>query len=289
MKFTLLILFTFINLFALDAFITPSELKNSLNNKELIILDLSTKEIYKAGHIKNAVHVDISNFIDEKKPWLMASQQKMEYALQGLGINSDSHVVIYSHHKEDTTLHASYIALILIQGGFERVSILDGGYLAWVFEHEFFVSTEASYPKNDGDIKLHNTNIIVDLDYIKKNISNFTLLDSRSTMEYFGTKKSKDISAIGHIPKAKSSYFKDKFLTDGTLREKSEIEQIYIDGHELKKESEIVIYGESIFSASTEWYILYKYLDFKNTKIYGQSFMEWGNLEESKITRFKWE
>ncbi len=289
MKFILLAVITFINLVAFDAFITPSELKNSLNNKELIILDVDTKEIYKAGHIKNALHVDMSKFTDIQNRWLMASSEEIEYELSQLGLNSDSYVVIYTHNTEKSILNSSYLALALIRGGFENLSILDGGYMSWIFEYEFLVSSEANYPENDGNIKLNERNIIVDLDYVKSYISKLAMLDARSTMEYFGVEKSQGIKAIGHIPKAKSSYYKNNFLKDGTLRDKEEIEQIYINGLELQQEDEIVVYGDTIFSASMEWYILYKYLNFKNTKIYEKSFMEWGNLGDSSITRFKWE
>lgn len=289
MKYILLAIITFINLVAFDAFITPSELKNSLNNKKLVILDVDTKEIYKAGHIKNAIHVDISLFRDIKEPLRMAPREKVESELRSLGINSDSFVVIYSRNSEKSILNSSFLALALIQGGFESLTILNGGYMAWVFENEFLVSSEPNYAKNDGDITLSSRNILVDLEYIKNNISKVTLLDARSPMEYFGVEKSKNINAIGHIPHAKSSYYKDNFLKDSTLREREELEQIYIEGHELQEDDEIVVYGDTIFPASMEWYILYKHLNFKKTKIYEKSFMEWGNLEDSSVRRFKWE
>ncbi len=289
MKYIILAIITYINLVAFDAFITPDELKNSLNNKDLIILDVDTKEIYKAGHIKNAIHVDVSDFTDIQNPLLMATSEKREYELSKLGINSNSYVVIYSHNTEHSVLNSSFLALVLIQGGFESVSILNGGYMAWIFEYEFLVSSESYYPQNDGNIKLNDKNFIVDLDYIKNNISKLVILDARSTMEYFGVEKSQGIKAVGHISKARSSYYKDKFLKDGTLRDKQEIEQIYINGHELQHKDEIVVYANTIFSASMEWYILYKYLNFKNTMIYEKSFMQWGNLEDSSVTRFKWE
>jgi len=289
MKFFLLSIITFIHLVAFDAFITPSKLKDSFENKKLIILDVTTKEIYKTGHIKNAIHADISLFRDIKEPSLLAPKEKIEQELKKLGLNSDSLVVIYSRNSEQSILSSSFLALVLIQGGFENISILNGGYMAWVFENEFLVSSEPSYAQNDGNVTLTKTNILVDLEYLKNNTSKIMLLDARSPMEYFGVEKSKDINAIGHIPHAKSSYYKDKFLKDNTLREKEELEQIYIEGHELQPEDEIIVYGDTIYSASMEWYILYKHLNFKNAKLYEKSFIEWGNLDNAAVTRFKWE
>ena len=94
---------------------------------------------------------------------------------------------------------------------------------------------------------------------------------------------------MGHISTAKSSYYKDKFLYDGTIRYMTELEEIFIKGHELNIEDDIIVYGESALSASMNWYILYKYMGFKNIKIYEASLLEWGNYPDLPMTRFKWE
>ncbi len=81
----------------------------------------------------------------------------------------------------------------------------------------------------------------------------------------------------------------DKFLRDGTLREQKELDEIYIYGHELKISDEVIVYGDTVFSASMEFYILYKQMGFKNAKLYEASLLEWGNALDLPITRFKWE
>ena len=275
-----------------DAFITPMELKNSLNDNNIIIFDVDNISIYNKGHINGAIHVDVNKFIVMKKnPYkLMKSDSMIKDRIVDLGINKDSKVIIYAHNTEYGNLNSSYLAFILITFGFENVSILDGGFMAWVFENERLVSSKSSKVKDDGNfIPNKNTNIIVDEKYVLDNISNLSIIDAREEKYYFGTHKSKNIKEFGHIKGAKSSYYRNKFLIDGTLREKNELNNIYYLGHELKKNDEIIVYADNVFKASMEWYMLYKVMKFKNTKIYEASLLEYFNTKDNPTTRFKWE
>ncbi len=291
MRYLLTFSLLFFNLLASNAFITPSELKKSLSEKSLIIIDVANSSLYEEGHITGAIHADISKFVDIESPYsLMNTPQLIQNELKELGINENSKVVIYSHNTKQGVLRTSYLALILLYSGFEDITILDGGYLSWVFENELLTSKIIPNIHSDGNFILNiNPNIIVDLKYIKNNLSLNTILDARSEQMYYGVKKSKDVKAIGHIPSSKSSFYMNKFLKDTTLRIQDELEQIYIDGYELQKEDEIIVYSDTAFNASMEFYILYKHMGFKNTKIYEASLLEWGNIETLPITRFKWE
>lgn len=290
MKYFLLSIFTFLHLSAFDAFVSPKILKESLADKELVILDIASKDIYKTSHILNAIHVDITKFINQENSLqVMNTQAILQKALQDLGINSSSKIVIYSRNTEKSILNSSYLALVLISNGFESVSLLDGGYMAWVFENELLVSSRPSYAPNSGNIQLKQKNIIVTSLAIKNSTKNTRILDARTPMEYYATLKSESINALGHIPTAKSSYYNDKFLKDNTLRTSQELQEIYIAGHELKRSHEIIVYADNVFRASMEWFILYKVMDFKNTKIYEASLLEWSNNLSYSLKKFKWE
>ena len=64
MKYILLLIYLTFNAFAYDAFISPKKLHTSLNNNNLIILDVSSYSSYKKSHITGAIHLDINNFTD---------------------------------------------------------------------------------------------------------------------------------------------------------------------------------------------------------------------------------
>ncbi|MBU1659584.1 thiosulfate sulfurtransferase [bacterium] len=287
----LLILFIFFSFsYSFDAFIKPADLRKSLSNENLILIDADSVDLYRKSHILSAIHSDVTLFIDKKSKYSnMHSPEIIQKQIQKLGINTNSKVVIYSHNTESGILNTSYLAFILISHGFENVSILDGGYMAWVFENELLISIKRN-KKDSGNFTIKpNYNLLADLEYVQNNIRKVKMLDSRSPQEYYGIKKSNAIEALGHIPHAMSSYYNDKFLTDQTLREQKELDDIFIHGHELNKEDEIIIYAENIFTASMNWFILYKKMGFTNTKIYENSFLEWGNNPQLQVIKFKWE
>jgi len=292
MKYILIFLLPSYILFALDAFITPINLKKNLNDEKIIILDADDISLYNNGHITTALHIDVNSYIyKQPNPYkLMKSDDIIKKKLQNLGIDKGSKIVIYDHNSKNSSLKSSYLAFILISFGFENVSILDGGYMAWVFENERLVSSKATYNRKKSDfITNKNKNIIIKKKYLLDNISKITMLDARESKYYYGTHKSKKITMFGHIKGAKSSYYGNKFLLDGTLRHKNELNDMYFLGLELKKNEEIIVYADNIFQASMEWYILYSVMKFKGAKIYEASLLEYFNTKKHPMTRFKWE
>lgn len=291
LKKLLPLLFTFVHLSAYEAFIKPYELKEVLLNDNLVIIDVASKSLYSMSHIDGSLNVNVNSFKNIFSPYMiMKSAENIQDKIIKLGINEDSHVVIYSRNTDISLQHSTYLALVLITHGIENVSILDGGYMAWVFENELLTSSVSFSAEEDSNLtRSYNENIIVGFDYVKENLSKVKMLDSRNSDEYFGINRSDNTQEIGHIPNASSSYYQDKFLTDGTLRELNELEEFFIKGHELNTTDEVIVYGDNVFTASVNWYILYKHLNFKNAKIYEASLLEWGNYESLPMTRFKWE
>jgi len=302
LKYFIFINIIIVNIFASNAFISPNELKNSLNNKNLIILDVSKKSIYQNGHIQNSIHADISKFIDKQininpenaqnkkfeKNIAIASKRVIQKELRNLGINNNSEIIIYDHNTKDGMSKSAYLAFVLIYSNFENVRILDGGYMSWVFQNQILVDTKVSNKINYGNIEVKiKSDLFINTSYLKDNISKIKILDARSPKHYFGILKSNTINKLGHIPKATSSFYKDKFHTDYTIRSQEDLNSIYLNGHELKNNDETIIYADNILNSSMEWFILYKQMGFKNTKIYKNSLFEWINKYE--LTRFKWE
>ncbi len=87
----------------------------------------------------------------------------------------------------------------------------------------------------------------------------------------------------------KVASIKTNFLRDSTLRDDKELNEIFLYGHGLKSNDEIIVYADDAVTASMEFYILYKHMGFKNTKLYEASLLEWGNTLDLPMTRFKWE
>ena len=302
MKKLFFIIFAFVNLYSHDAYITPSALKNSLDDQSLVVVDIS--DSYKKSHIVGAVSFNVSSLIDGGYYKPLVDKEEIENLFSEIGIENNSSVVIYGRNSLKDIKNSAFLAFVLISHGFEKVSILDGGYMGWVFNYDtltergdvqkdFFTSIYELYltlykSKDDSSLVLDNNKLSVDLDYVRENNNTITLVDARYPQKYYGVSNNKDEIYIGHIPGAKNSHYPYKFLRDKTIRTQDELVEMYIDGLELDADKDIVVYGENPFEAAVEWYIIYKQMGFKNAKLYYNSFTEyvdWGYETE----RFKWE
>ncbi len=290
MKLFFLWIFITFNLSAFDAFISSSELKNSLDKSYIIIVDVADHTLYKQGHISGAINFDVLDLFDNNSSSpSIKSQKSLNSELEELGISSNSEVVIYSHNTTEGLGHSTLLALLLISNNFTNVSILDGGYLAWVFENELLVDTETSSAKKGTFSFAKVKDILVNYQYLEKNRADALLIDSRSADYYYGIKRSQNTEIIGHISNAKSHYFKNNFLTDGLIRDREELKMMFVDGAEIKTYQDTIIYSNSIFSASINWYILYHHMGFKKSKVYDVSTSKWSNYPLLPFTKFKWE
>lgn len=231
-----------LNLFAYDAFLKPNELKNLLQSDTLVLLDASSLSFYEKGHIVRAYHAPISKFTKSKDPELAASfSEQVAAEMKNLGINSNSHVVIYSRTNKDDFANAFCLAYIFIQHGFENISLLDGGYLSWVFENYSDVSVIESKPLQKGDFEaIYNPKFLVE--------------DSKThnPSELLPAKESEEL------------FFKDLTLRSEKLKEILGTEVQLGDTH-------AIIYGANSFSLYANWYILYKLFGLKNIKIDAES------------------
>jgi len=284
MKIPFLMILTSLYLVASTAFISSTELKAKIHEKKLVLLDVTDEKTYKSGHIPNAIRVDSSAFRHQvKKYQLMNSPDKVQVVAQSLGINNDSDVVIYGHGQEKELLKESYIALSLITNGANNISILDGGYPDWIFENKEITSVKTPKIQKGNFISKFNPNILVDLKYVEDKINKVPMLESRPPRFYCGAAQSKGVRRLGHIPHAMSSFWKDKFNPDETILTKKELEDIYIKGHKLNPNKEVIIYCTGGLEASMNWYIAKKELGFKKVKIYDASMREWGNRDDTPM------
>lgn len=288
MKIIVTLLLFFIYLFSNEAFITPKELRKKINNDNLVILDTTKEQVFNEGHIPNAIRVDTSKFRHQvEKHQRINSPKEIEQVLCSMGINNNTDVVIYGHNIDKDLLKASYVALALIAHGLENVSILNGGYPDWISEYEFddLISKKNTSPKQGTFQANFNANILVDKDYVLKRIGKVAMIEARPSEFYYGKKQSSGVKRLGHISKAKSSYWRDKFDNDYRVKKESDLNDIYIYENKLNKDEEVIAYCTGGLEASMNWYLLTKHLKFKNVKIYDGSMREWGNLDDTPMAQ----
>ncbi len=275
---------------AATGFISAEKLDDMLKQKNLVLVDVGSRADYDEGHIPNAMRSEISAWRRAVKlHQLMRSSDDIEKEIQRLGINKDSQVIIYGHNKKKEALKSSYIALAMIVHGLKNVAILNGAFGEWEDDDDRAISTTLT-KKKQGSFKAKFTpGILVDLAYTKAHIGKVPMLEARPAVFYYGTLRSSGVKRIGHIPQAMSSFWKDKFEIDGTLKEEEILNEIFYAGYNLKKEKEVLLYCTGGLEASMNWFILSQHMGFSDAKIYDGSLREWANRDDTPLVRYKWE
>ena len=272
---------------ASSAFISSEELKSRTGTK-LVLLDTTDVKTYKKGHIPGALNVDATKFRRHVGTYmLMKAPREIEELARSLGINNDSEVVIYGHNKGKELLKASYIALALSTNGLKNISILDGGYPDWLSEYEFdgLISQQAAVPKRGDFTAKYNDKILVDLEYVKSHIGVTPMMEARPLKYYNGSEQSVGVKRLGHISKAQSSYWREKFDEAYKVKSDKVLDDIFIKNHKLDKNKEVILYCTGGLEASMNWYLLHQSMGFENVKVYDASMREWGNRDDTPMEK----
>ncbi len=110
----------------LPPILSPQQLIGHLYDRDLVVLDVRDVEEYLGGHIPGAIPVDPGSLF----PYIKAlpTEKGLKDLLKPLGVDGEKKVVIYD---DGDALYGSLLYFLLTYGGMTRVSLLDGGILAW--------------------------------------------------------------------------------------------------------------------------------------------------------------
>lgn len=219
--------------------ISASELARHLNDSNWAIFDCrhdllqptAGSDAFAAGHIQNAQFANIDTDLSgAKAPAGMAftgrhplpDRNTLLATLRGWGINDDTQVVAYDGQGG---MFAARLWWLLRWIGHANVAVLDGGLAAWQAQGLPVVTPVA--PRPAGNIteqaSLART---VSVQEVVANLATQELqvLDARAPDRFRGENETID-PVGGHIPGAKSRFFKDNLLPDGRFKSARELEQ----------------------------------------------------------------
>ncbi len=267
-----------------DLLVSTDWLNQHLNDENLIIVDstvvvkmndqggftnISGRAQYEEEHIPGAVFADLKKNLSGGHATLeltMPSAENFAKAIGELGIDNETHVVIYSAENH---VWATRVWWMLHWAGHQKISILDGGMKAWKAEKRA-VSDKAVKPSKKIFKLSVNPKLISDRDEVFNAITdnNTHIVDALPAAHYQG--KFSLYSRSGHIPTAINMSTSD--LTDETNRFKSYDElDMMQDGN--RSERTITYCGGGV-AASSAAFTLHR-LGFTDVAVYMGSLQEW--------------
>ena len=266
-------------------------LKKNLNNPNVRIIDgtlhmptsgLNAFEVFKEKHIPNAIFVDLEETSDQKSnlPHMMPDNVYFSKKISLLGINNNDHLVIYDMYG---MFSAARIWFMFKAFGHEKVSILNGGFPAWIDSNGEISNQINNLEPTNYKANL-NKSLIVNYKEVLDNLLNnkYQIIDARSPDRFSGnSEEPRPGMKSGHIPKSKNLYFND--LIDPSTKKfikKKEIENLIKKlGIDIKKN--IICSCGSGVTACILKFALELLNENKNIKIYDGSWSEWGTKEDS--------
>jgi thiosulfate/3-mercaptopyruvate sulfurtransferase len=183
--------------------VTAEWVKQNSSKSGIIILHIaSTKRDYENGHIPGARFLWPGHIIKstETESTIPATPVDAEKKLRELGVNNDSHIILCGIYGNIIQVCRVFVNLehYGLRG---RVSVLNGGYEAWLnsgYESSVYVPVPAK-----GKFKITLYENLVEGGFVKSILrdSTFTIIDARSKAQYEGTTGT---PRTGHIPGAKN-------------------------------------------------------------------------------------
>jgi thiosulfate/3-mercaptopyruvate sulfurtransferase len=180
---------------------------------------------FEQGHLPGAVHVHLDHDLAGAKTGRngrhpLPARADWAATLARLGVTPERAVVVYDAQGG---MYAARAWWMLSWAGHRAASVLDGGLPAWkaiggALEAGAVTPAAAPSPYPLGDSLV----AAIDADALQKSLGRVTLLDARAGERYRGETEPLDKRA-GHIPGARSRFFKDNLDAQGRFKPAAEL------------------------------------------------------------------
>ncbi|WP_167001075.1 sulfurtransferase [Mumia sp. ZJ430] len=233
----------------------------------------SGREAYEKGHVPGAVFADLlADFADTDAATTFTALDSDTFAqrLGALGIGNDDHVVLYD---QGVNIWATRFWWNLRLEGFDRISILNGGFTAW---------REAGQPVTSGVETLPATTfvakrrpeLLADVAQVRAAIDDDSrvLVNSLDEATYKGERQT--YARPGRIPGSSHVFFGTLLDESGRLRDAEEVRGTFKAAGALDVDKKPITYCGSGIAATTLAFTLAQ-LGRDDVAVYDGSMTEW--------------
>lgn len=256
-------------------------LAEHLSQENLIIFDATMKSGINQQGVESPVSIlgaryfDFTNHVADKNSPLsnmMPNAEVFSDAVQELGVNQDSFIVVYDQQGLFSAARVWYMFKAM---GFTQVAILQGGLPAWL---KAALPTQSGYQtatqRGNFSGSLQKT-CFVDKKYVLDAINDDThqIVDARGYRRFSGQEADpRQGVRSGHIPNALNLHYAS-LIKDGQLLDKAELKTIFA---ELTPAPEQFIFSCGSGVTACILALAAQIVGHKNITVYDGSWSEWG-------------
>ena len=264
-------------------------LKANLGKPGFVVIDLRPAQtLYLAGHIPGAVYTDYARGGWREKDkngieGMLPETPRVEKLIGNLGIDNATHVVIVPEGRNAADMgSATRVYWTFKVMGHDRISILDGGHIAWVKEVD--KDKKPVNPLETTDVKpapktftaSFRPELLATKTDVQKAIADkVPLIDNRPPDFFQGLTMSSAAKKPGTLPGAQS--IPEAWLTQnngGQFRTKSQLTSLYKTANVATSGPQINFCNTGHW-ASLGWFVSSEVLGNKAAKMYDGSMAEW--------------
>ena len=279
--------------------VSTTWLQQHLGDPDVFVLDVRSAidgggaEAYHKGHIPGAIHSDYDKagwrVTRGGVPFMLPTLAELEKLIGELGIDEDAHVVVVPagvHFTDFGAAARTYWTLKV--AGVAKISILDGGYAAWVAAKNAIEPGPSKPAPKIFSASLNKALIAEAADVLKIEPSKCHA-DRRAAGHVLRRQaEGAGRKAYGHIPGAvnvDSATFYD--AKTNRLRPQAELAAIAAT----LPDGPAVAYCNTGHWAATDWFVLSELLGRKDVQLYYGSMVEWTSDPSRPLAsaRTKWD
>jgi thiosulfate/3-mercaptopyruvate sulfurtransferase len=246
----------------------------NLDRQNVVVLHFGTLLNYNAGHIPGASFVNLPALQPAQNgvSTMLLDDEQLRNAIQAAGVSTSKHVIV----SGDNITAATRGFFILDYLGHPRVSLLDGGNVAWRAQG-LPVSTQMETPTPGSMVTPTRRERLVTWDWVFAALwdEDVTLLDARPFAAYEGTATpNPNPPRNGHIPGAHSVFWQQFIISTANpvLKDPQILRQL-VAGTDATVRSTVVTYCFSGMLSSVAYFVA-RYLGY-DARLYDGSMFEW--------------
>jgi thiosulfate/3-mercaptopyruvate sulfurtransferase len=259
--------------------VSVDEAATFVGRKDVVFVDTRNYWKYVKGHIPGAVNLELYAFhwVDTSREGVRAFAKQMVGLLGALGIDNEKQVIFYQNNSGYDAARGVWLLELL---GNKKGRLLDGGLNLWKRQGRELSSEDPEYDRAKFVPKLEESRLCT-LETLQGHVrlKDATVIDARNPGEFSG--KYRRALKLGHVPGSRNVEWKNALRRDGTLKDARQLRRLY-EG--IPPDSQVVTYCQSGYRAAHSWLVL-SLLGFGNVSNYLGSWYEWGNGQETTVTR----